>query len=234
MQTDALTFAWPIRRWFQGKLLLFFGVSALLHGSLFLLFQVVHREKVTAPERERELQILSRDIPEHRILLEAVEAEVPLGALSHQLLPVDELLQKAQHFDFVGVEAQPKQPERWRPVAQVSPPSFRRQNAPKPAHEFAEFPGAIQLSDGLKARLADGVEVPGAPGGKIVKCPVYWIGVDGAGTVQFVHLQSSSGDEESDRLGENVLRHLSFTGGETNTVWGEATLQWRQQHPAAP
>ncbi len=236
MQPDApaLTFAWPVRRWFNGKIVLFFFVSLLLHGICFLLFQVVNREKVTAPERERELQLLSSEIPEHRALLEAVEAEVPLGALSHHLLSVDYLLQQPYRSAFSNSKVEPKDPERWRSSATASIPilaDLTRSTRPK---KFSDFAGAIILSPPLDKRLKGSPELPTAPGGKVLENPEYLLGVNGTGTVQFVWLQKSSGDESADRIGEEVLRGLSFKGGEAHTQFAPGTLQWRNPRISTP
>jgi len=233
MQPEArtLTFDWPAHHWLRSKIPLFFCASALLHGCVFLLFQVVNREKVTAPDRERELQLLSGEIPEHRALLESVEAEVPLGALSHQLLPVEDLLRRPYRSAFSISKVEPKEPERWSSVAAVPVPVFlvfSGGGIRKQTRELSHFQGAVILAPILKSRLTTPPELPESPGGKILENPEYLLGVESSGTVQFVWLQKSSGDEAADQLGERVMRGLNFAGGEAQTNWGAARLQWKK------
>ena len=57
--------------------------------------------------------------------------------------------------------------------------------------------------------------------------PEYLLGVDGAGAVQYVWLQKSSGEESADRVGLDVLRGLSFKGGEAHTQFAPVTIKWR-------
>jgi hypothetical protein len=52
------------------------------------------------------------------------------------------------------------------------------------------------------------------------------IGIAGEGSVQFLMLEKSSGDEAGDHLVERTLRQLEFKGGETETQWGEVTFIW--------
>ena len=230
MQTNArtLTFDWPTHHWLRSKIPLFFFVSALLHGGAFLLFQVVNQEKVTAPDRERELQLLSADIPEHRALLESVEAEVPLGALSHHLLPVEDLLGIPYRSAFSISKVEPKEPERWNSLAAVPVPIFTFAVVRPRTPELSSFRGAVILTSSLQARLSAAPEIPETPDRKILENPEFLLGVDSSGSVQFVWLQKSSGDEIADRLGERVMRGLNFAGGEAQTVWGTARLLWKK------
>jgi len=230
MQPNArtLTFDWPIHHWFRSKIPLFFFVSALLHGCAFLLFQVVNREKVTAPDRERELQLLSAEIPEHRALLESVEAEVPLGALSHHLLPVEDLLGIPYRSAFSISKVEPKEPDRWNSLAVVPVPIFTVAVARPKTPELSSFRGAVILASSLQARLSTPPELPETPDGKILENPEYLLGVEGSGSVQFVWLQKSSGDQAADQLGERVMRGLNFAGGEAQTAWGTASLLWKK------
>lgn len=230
MQPNArtLTFDWPVHHWFRSKIPLFFFVSALLHGCAFLLFQVVNREKVTAPDRERELQLLSADIPEHRALLESVEAEVPLGALSHHLLPVEDLLRIPYRSAFSISKVEPKEPERWNSLATVPVPMFTVAVTKSQTPALSPFHGAVVLDSVLQARLSAAPELPEAPDGRVLENPEYLLGVEGSGNVQFVWLQKSSGDQAADQLGERVMRGLNFVGGEAQTVWGSARLLWKK------
>jgi hypothetical protein len=87
MSNSGLIFSWPARRWFSWRFLAFFGISSAVHGVVFMLFQVVEKDRVTSPAREKEITFLSWEVPGHQALLAAVEAETPTAVLSHPLLP---------------------------------------------------------------------------------------------------------------------------------------------------
>ncbi len=154
---EALTFAWPNpERWYQSRLLRFLAVSVLGHLLAFQLFQVVTQEKVTAPERERELQFLSSDNPDHQTFLQAVESEVPLAALSHQLLATDGLQERPYQSAFAESRITPKEPARWSPAHAQVIPKFegRTPSSPAPSLSAAPFPGKIIFSASLQDRLS--------------------------------------------------------------------------------
>jgi hypothetical protein len=94
MRVAGLIFEWPSREWFSLRLLACLGFSAGVHGLAFLLFQVVERDQVTSPAREKEVAFLSGEVPGHQALLALVEAETPMAALSHPLLPVEPELRR--------------------------------------------------------------------------------------------------------------------------------------------
>jgi hypothetical protein len=200
----------------------------LVHSLAFVLLQVVPKEKATAPEREREIELLSAEIPEHQALLAAVEAESPLAALSHQLLPVEDLLSRPRlpassqsrtphlHPNFGG-----PQPVRWS--AGCYPQSARRWRGSPGLR-----PARIEFSPRERERLGAIPTLPGTPKGRLLENPEFLLGISGDGTVQFVMLQKSCGDEAADRLVERALRRVEFKGGQRDTQWGTATFIWGQ------
>ena len=225
-----LTFLWQVpERWYKSRLLRFLLVSILGHALAFLLFQIVTPEKVTAPDREQELQLLSADLPEHQSLLEAVEAEVPLAALSHQLLPSEDLLKRPYHSAFADTQPSLKEIPRWKPPAKTLLPSFAsRSVAPAPAPaEPAPFPGKLVLDSALQSRLIQTGPLPSAPPAKLLESPVFLLGIAPTGEVQFVFLEKSSGDAEADSTAQLFLQQTPFRGGATETLWGQATLVWK-------
>jgi hypothetical protein len=57
--------------------------------------------------------------------------------------------------------------------------------------------------------------------------PSFILGLNGTGEVQFVFLDKSSGDAESDALAETALKQAVFEGGTLSSFWGEASLVWK-------
>lgn len=228
--STALTFLWPRRvRWYHSRLLRFVLVSVLGHLLAFILFQIVNPETVTAPGRERELQLLSSDLPDHQALLQAVEAEVPLAALAHQLLPPDGLLQGAYRSAFLESHISPKAPPRWSPAPKSLQPAFP-QRPPTGAPQLAAaqpYPGLLVLEPDLEKRIVSKPQIPCPPPGKLLESPRFLLGIAGSGEVHFVFLDKSSGDAEADDAAERALRQATFTGAATETAWGQATLIWR-------
>jgi hypothetical protein len=207
----------------------FLLVSVLGHLLAFLLFQIVTDEKVTAPGRERELQMLSHDLPEHQALLHAVESEVPLAALSHQLLPVDDLLARSYRSAFAASHVAPKEPPRWKPREGTTVPIFPPAQSDPPASPAAHalFPGQLVLAPALAARLRTPPEIPCVPRGKSLESPSFLVAIESSGGVQFVFLEKSSGDADADALAEKILRQAVFDSGGPPATWGLASLVWR-------
>ena len=225
-----LTFLWQHpERWYKSRLLRFVLVSVLGHFLAFLLFQIVTPENVTAPDRERELQILSHDLPEHQALLQALEAEVPLAALSHQLLPPDHLLERPYRSAFAQSRVQPVDAPRWKPISKTLIPVFASPAGAidKTPVDARPFLGRLLLDPNLEARRLSLPEIPSVPNSKSLESPRFIIGLAGSGEVQFLFLDKSSGDAQADALAESTIKQTAFHGGTTSTVWGEATLVWR-------
>lgn len=119
MRTGGLIFEWPARQWFSWRFIAFLGISSGVHVLAFLLFQVVERDRVTSPVREKEVTFLSWEVPGHQALLSAVEAETPTAVLSHPLLPVDAELRAPRRSVLPALNtplAQPQDPDLGRGV----------------------------------------------------------------------------------------------------------------------
>ena len=223
-----LTFSWPKTRWSSTPLPGLILLSAFVHSLAFVLLQVVPKEKVTAPEREREIELLSAEIPGHQALLAAVEAESPVGALSHQLLPVEDLLSRPRQPPSLQSRTPPLEPRRWKPetgslvAGFLSAPPQPVQSAPRPQ------PARLEFSPRERERLSVLPPLPDTPKGRLLENPVFLLGIGGEGAVQFVLLQKSSGEEATDRLVERALRQVEFKGGQRETQWGNATFIWAQ------
>ena len=223
-----LTFSWPKTRWSATPLPGLILLSALVHSLAFVLLQVVPKEKVTAPEREREVELLSAELPEHQALLAAVEAESPVAALSHQLLPVEDLLSRPHRPAYFQNRTPPLEPRHWKPgggslVAGLwSARPTAAQAPPKPE------PARLEFSLRERAPVGALPTLPGPPKGRMLENPVFLLGIGGEGAVSFVMLQKSCGDEASDRMVESALRQLAFEGGQRDTQWGLATYIWGQ------
>ena len=223
-----LTFSWPKMRWNGTALPGLILLSALVHSLAFVLLQVVPKEKATAPEREREIELLSAEIPEHQALLAAVEAESPLAALSHQLLPVEDLLSRPRLPASSQSRTTPLVPQIWRPTTGSLVGGLL--SSKRPALEAESRPQAarIEFSPRERERLGAIPTLPGTPKGRLLENPEFLLGISGDGTVQFVMLQKSCGDEAADRFVERALKRLEFKGGQRDTHWGTATFIWGQ------
>jgi hypothetical protein len=221
-----LTFSWQNTRWNHNSLPSLLLLSTFVHGLAFVLLQVVPKEKVTAPEREREIELLSSEIPEHQALLAAVEADSPVAALSHQLLPVEELLSQAGRPASLQSRTPPLEPHLWKPEAgsllSAVPSSPPATAVPVPRN----LPARLEFSARERERLGALPPLPATPKGRLLENPVFLIGISGEGTVRHVMLQKSCGDESADRLVENALKRVEFKGGKGETQWGTATFIW--------
>jgi hypothetical protein len=221
-----LTFSWPKTEWSSSALPKLVLVSGLVHSLAFVLLQVVPKEKVTAPEREREIEFLSAELPEHQALLAAVEAESPVAALSHQLLSADDLLSRSRNPASPHGRILPLEPPLWKPatssLAPIIPPPIPR---PESGNIRPSKP-RIELSPMGKNRLLQLPSLPATPEGRLLENPAFLLGIGGDGTVQFVMLQKSSGDEGTDKVVERALRRLEFKGGQQETQWVDVTFIW--------
>lgn len=221
-----LTFSWSKSRWSNSALPGLVVVSALVHSLAFFLLQVVPKEKVTAPEREREIELLSEEIPEHRALLAAVSAESPLAALSHQLLPADDLLRSSGRPPSTTGRASALEPRPWKTTPGSLVPSLLPAASQTWSPEAKRRSARVELSPREQKRLLNLPPLPSTPQGRLLENPTFILGVGGDGTVQFLMLQKSCGEEAGDKLIERTLRQLEFKGGEAETHWGEATFIW--------
>lgn len=223
-----LTFSWPKTRWSPTPLPGLILLSALVHSLAFVLLQVVPKEKVTAPERERDIELLSAEIPAHQALLAAVEAESPVASLSHRLLPADDLLSRPRRPAYLQNRTPPLEPRLWKPEAGSLVaglwPTAAEVLEPAPSLQ----PARIEFSPRERERLETLPPLPATPKGRLLENPVFLLGIAGGGTVQFVMLQKSCGDEAADRLVEGALRQLEFKGGQRDTQWGSVTFLWGQ------
>ncbi|MEY5025354.1 MAG: hypothetical protein RLZZ244_882 [Verrucomicrobiota bacterium] len=206
-----------------------FGASAAVHLLIFLLFIVVSSEKVSSPRPAPELLLLSRDIPEHRPLLDALESESPTQTLSHRLLPADSALNTPPRFFLARSDLRPlplpKNPGA-KPVAVTDLPSPPAQQQPPPA----SFLGSLQLSPNLQARLLPPPPIPRAPTPQLLEPASFLVGISSGGECGFLLLQKSSGDGNADRAAESFLRSLPFSKAPqappSAWEWGQITLQW--------
>ncbi len=225
-----LSFDWRRSKWFKDPLSRFLLVSALGHLLIFMLFQVVSTEKVTAPDREREMQFLSAEIPEHKVLLDAVEAETPLAALSHQLLSVGSLLSRPYASAFMDSKPAPKEVALWKNPSAVALPRGSFHSGKASAQQLIRhklFAGRLVLEGGLGNRLVNSPETPSSPADKALEHAEFLLGVSAPGEVKFVILQKSSGDSQSDRIAEHFIRQTAFAAGEQGIQWGHARLEWK-------
>ena len=223
-----LTFSWPKTRWSRTPLPGLILLSALVHGLAFLLLQVVPKEKVTAPERERDIELLSPEIPEHQALLAAVEAESPVAALSHQLLPVEDLLARSQRPAPPQSRTSPVEPGHWKPQAGSLVVGLLSTTRQAVESALQPQPARMEFSPREQDRLSTLPTLPGTPKGRLLENPVFMLGIGGEGTVQFVMLQKSCGDEAADQLVERALKQAEFKPGQRETQWGSATFFWGQ------
>ena len=229
-EDPVLSFDWAGSKWFKDPLFRFLLVSALSHLLIFMLLQVVSTEKVTAPDREREMQFLSSEVPEHKALLDAIEAETPLGALSHQLLPVDSLLVRPYASAFMDSKPAPKEVALWKnppgiilPI-QTLPLGGTAVSQPSP--HAPPFKGRLVVNETLAGRLLKAPETPESPLGKALENTEFLVGVSGSGEVKFVILQKSSGDGRADAGAEHFMRQISFSHAEQEIAWGQVRLEW--------
>ena len=164
-----LTFLWPNKP--EGRFSLTGPVllSFICHGLAFTLLQVSPKEKATAPKREQEIELLSEDVPAHRALLAAVEAESPVGALSHQLFPAEDLLSGVVHPRTFQNSAPPLEPDQWAPVKgsvvlQLSSKAATNPGPPRSSQKAAR----IEWNEAIAARVKVSTPLPLLPQGRLL------------------------------------------------------------------
>jgi len=236
MHSSSFTFDWKTHRWFCPRLAATLGISIFAHLLVALLFTVETTEKVTSPPPSDEISILSRDIPEHRALLDFLQSESPIGALAHQLLPVGDTPKTHYHFSFAHSQLVPLPPPRWTlpqttPLPQV--PILTPDNTENPAtpnnpltSRASRFEGNLHCTASLQSRLQSPLRIPSSPTLQLLEPVTFLIGIRAQGSVAYVMLQKTSGDSNADSHAENFLRQLTFQKSDSPLEWGSATLEW--------
>ena len=229
---QGLTFDWPLRRWFSARFAALFLVSALVHAAAFFVFQVVEKSAVNSPARERGVTLLSSDVAEHRSLLAAVEAEAPTMALSHALLPADDLLRVPYRSSFDGSARVVRDVERLKnrdsyplPFSMHVEKTAAVMRAGDGRIAEKEFPGRVEFSEPLGSRpFISRMPVPRLPQSHSVSSPTYWIGVSPGGDVQWALRSRSSGSEEMDAEALNFVKSIKFEPRGSAVEWADATV----------
>lgn len=242
MDFSSFTFDWKTHRWFCPRLAATLGISIFAHLLVALLFTVETAEKVTSPPPSDEISILSRDIPEHRALLDFLKSESPIGALAHQLLPVGETPKTHYHFSFAHSQLVPLPPPRWTlpqttPLPRVPILAPETKNTPAtPPHPLtsgtSRFEGKLHLPAAIQSRLQSPLRIPTSPTQQLLEPVTFLIGIRAQGSVAFVMLQKTSGDSSADSHAENFLHQLTFQKSDSPLEWGSATLEWAS--PVSP
>jgi hypothetical protein len=224
MHPSGTLFFWGKALAQPSRLITSLGVSLLAHLLVFQLFWVLGPEHATSPAPAPELTVLSREIPEHRSLLESIQAQFPTAARSHPKLSSEPWLRSDFHASHHWLHTEPLLP----PL----PPST---SAPAlgPARSLSETSlasahGRLLLSAPLQNRTPRslGMALPSPsrnPGGSAR----FWIAVRPSGEVAHVFLQSPSLIPEEARAMEAFLHQVRFEPDPTapDLQWGQATLQ---------
>jgi hypothetical protein len=229
---QGLTFDWPLHRWFSARFAVIFSVSALVHAAAFFVFQVAENSVVNSPARERGVTLLSADLPAHRLLLEAVQAEAPTMALSHPLLPVDDLLRIPYRSSFEDVgravrDVEPLKNSDAYPVPLLfsGGSTVAGMRAGDSRISGKDFLGRVVFSEPLASRtFSSSIPVPRLPPSQSVSNPAYWIGVSPNGDVQWVLLCKGSGSEEMDSEALNFVKSIKFEARGGAVEWADATV----------
>ena len=229
---QGLTFDWPVRRWFSARFAVLFLVSALVHAAAFFVFQVVENSVVNSPARERGVTLLSSDVAEHRLLLEAVQAEAPTMALSHALLPVDDLLRVPYRSSFDGSGGIVRDVERLKnrdaypvPFLISGEKTVDGRRAGEGRITEKEFVGRVEFSEPLVSRAFSlKMPVPRLPLSHSLSSPTYLVGVSPSGDVQWVFPSRGSGSEEMDAEGLSFLKSIKFEPRGSAVEWADGTV----------
>ncbi len=229
---QGLTFDWPLQRWLSARFAAFFLVSATVHAAAFFLFQVVESSVVNSPARERGVTLLSSDVAEHRLLLKAVQAEAPTMALSHALLPVDDLLRVPYRSSFDGAGRIVRDVEPLKNRDAYPLPSLilgeRRAAGVRAGNGRSaekEFVGRVEFSEPLASRaFTSKMPVPRLPLSHAVSSPSLRIGVSPSGDVQWVFPSSSSGSEEVDAEVLSFVKFIKFEPRGSAVEWADGTV----------
>lgn len=187
---------------------------------------------VNSPARERGVTLLSSDVPEHRLLLEAVQAEAPTMALSHALLPVDELLRVPYRSSFDGAAKTLRDVGRFKngctypvPLLLTGDKTAFGKRAGDNGSAEKEFVGRVEFSEPLASRtFISKMPVPRLPLSHSLSSPTYLVGVSPSGDVQWVFPSEGSGSEEMDAEGLSFLKSIKFEPRGSAVEWADATV----------
>jgi hypothetical protein len=226
MNPSETTFFWVKPSGQSSRLFTSLGVSLLVHLLVFQLFLVLGPEHANSPAPAPELTFLSREIPEHRALLESIQAQFPTAALSHPKLSSERWLQPEFRASYRWPQTAPILPALPNPAAHfptIAPP------LPLQETSITSPQARVLLSGALKNRSPKSPNPPvaPAPASTSLESPRFWIAVRPSGEVAHVFLDSPGVPSESSRSTETFLRQLRFDPNHTapELEWGQAVLQ---------
>jgi hypothetical protein len=211
------------------------GLSALLHLLLFQLFLVLGPEHATSPAPAPEIELISSQIPEHRALLESIQARSPAAALAHQLLPPEAA--PAPRF-------RPSLPPNAPGLVQLQIPDLPTPELPPilpplpPSPLPSESRPLIVLEPAALQNRILPANPPAAGSSPTQPHPTprepfarFRITLSPSGTLLALELEKTSGNPAHDQQAESLLRSVNFAPDPAarNPLLGSACVLWPKE-----
>jgi hypothetical protein len=223
-------------------LLGFIGLSIVVHGFAFLVFQVVYPQRVTIPPPRMQVALLTPTSPENEAILRWVAAEDPALSTAGSVATPPRLYEVPFKPSFATLRTPPRtMPVTAEPpVAPPSPITLPLLTPPgetaAPPAESAPAPSTATFSSPLAQR-------PFTPAGPLtarattpLQPALFLIAVSETGEIRQLFRQRSSGDPAADDAAADFLTGGRFAAApERPLTWATATVTFgRDLYVTAP
>jgi hypothetical protein len=229
------TFHWDVRRRFPTVLPGFILLSLLAHAATFFIFRVTYPPQASMSAPPPAVTVLDPKRPDHQALLRWIESEDPSPGINGANTITDRLLQVEYKPSYAKLRTPPltlpEEVVRTQFPPARDPLTIIRSVEPKPlalAPPPAGNPTRVAFAESLQGRAAGPFprfDVVAKSSGLLEEA-AFLIGVDALGVVQYVMLQSSSGNPASDEEAATYLSTLKLAPADQAISWGRATIQW--------
>jgi hypothetical protein len=223
-------FDWRKTPW-DYRLPVLIGISLVGHILSFYIFHIVYPATTSLLPPAAQISVLDPENPQDQQILAWIEVNDPASVSVPSFRPrlIAQLTPRYRpSFSTVSPQLLPLTLKG--PKAQGLPSLFSPENlSPIRSQPIREgqtrtFPTRVEVSPTLKPRLRN--LSPSFPTtSKLVEPSSFFVGVNRDGTVDFVFLWTSSGDNELDQTADRFVRTLKFDPAES-AAWGTVRLCW--------
>jgi hypothetical protein len=237
-----LTFRWPGEGPISFLLPGYLGLSALVHGAMFYIFQVTYPPAASIMPPPVQVTVLDRKLPQNAALFRWIDAEDPAATARTTEISPPSLFDVSYKPSYAEAHTLPQSPPPSVPVFHFPPAKTaldlveEAASKPKPFEKIAAAKTAVHFSDSLPPRKAVLPQIAFTTKARAELQPTKFLaGVSDTGEVRYAFLQASSGDADIDQEAEANVSGIQFQSSSAGTLnWGFVTYEWGAEAYAQP